>query len=31
VVGSSVATDRFIGYANDFDRKALEKQILSMH
>jgi NitT/TauT family transport system substrate-binding protein len=31
VVGSSVATDQFIGYANDFDHKALEKQIRSIH
>jgi ABC-type nitrate/sulfonate/bicarbonate transport system substrate-binding protein len=29
VVGSTVATDQFIGYANDFDHKALEKTIMS--
>ncbi len=31
VDGKSVATDQFIAYANGFDRKALEKQIASMH
>jgi hypothetical protein len=31
VDGRSVATDQFIGYANDFDHQALEKQILRMH
>jgi NitT/TauT family transport system substrate-binding protein len=31
VVGTSIATDQFIGYANDFDHKALEAQILRMH
>ena len=31
VVGANVATDQFIGFANDFDHKAVVKQALSMH
>jgi NitT/TauT family transport system substrate-binding protein len=31
VPGDAITTTQFIGYANDFDHKALEKQIMSMH